>query len=574
MQFNDHRNILYNAGVETTLEYTRPERVRKKAPSIKLLISAFNIPFCPIEIVSTNVNAIILSCSFEKSRSTPAGSVILTMAGDRDALENIHLPVAGHSFFKSRWDQFGPDLRDIFKPMSIAQLWINGYCACTGFVRFCRRQASSNGAVRYIAQIDELGAIYEGNILSFDTVTAGTNDDVNDTSGSLGAAGSTGTLQQMTKIMEMSGQMGAIPLPDALQSYVRSFLLSQMWIPNSIPPFMMLSDGTPMFSRFIAAEAPLGALATMSSVEMLTVDSAMIQNAQGGNFWGFLKGLLPDPYMELFTETGGRTIVTGRFGMSMPTPMLAGMNYLVARSTPYEVLWTGISPWLATQYIYCLGALDLILGGDYVIITDDDIFDKDLGQSDSQQFTHFFANLGGRLGSAGNCSRMPPSIAGGPKVPLYPGGVRTFGRRQFEATIPATSYLAEGLSGQSLEDTYRSYRLPINVPTLATMLNVWFRNASKFNEGTVKTRCMGYARPGMYLLYLPSLSGSRVECARDIGLYYIDNVTHSYELGKPDTSTFSLIRGVPIPMDMQGGMRLLFDWEIIPPMPALFDGGL
>jgi hypothetical protein len=130
------------------------------------------------------------------------------------------------------------------------------------------------------------------------------------------------------------------------------------------------------------------------------------------------------------------------------------------------------------------------------------------------------------------------------------------------------------MDGQSLEDLYKRFRLPINVPSLATQLNVWFRNASKFNEGSVQTRCLPYARPGMYLLYLPSLSGSRVECARDIGLYYIDNVNHNYEFGYADTSMFSLIRGVPIPMDMQGGMRLLFDWEIIPPMPALFDGSL
>lgn len=79
----------------------------------------------------------------------------------------------------------------------------------------------------------------------------------------------------------------------------------------------------------------------------------------------------------------------------------------------------------------------------------------------------------------------------------------------------------------------------------------------------------------MYCLYLPSLSGRKPENSRDIGIYYIDSLTHNYELSNEGTqalTTLNLIRGVPLPTSLAKAALLLFDYEILPPMSGLFDG--
>jgi hypothetical protein len=110
---------------------------------------------------------------------------------------------------------------------------------------------------------------------------------------------------------------------------------------------------------------------------------------------------------------------------------------------------------------------------------------------------------------------------------------------------------------------------------LSNLLAVWFRNQSRFREGSVTVRGLPYARPGMYCLYIPSLSNKKVENIRDIGIYYIDSLTHNYNLGNTDlnfSTTLNLIRGVPLPMSVSQTALLLFDFEVLPPMSGMFDG--
>ena len=106
---------------------------------------------------------------------------------------------------------------------------------------------------------------------------------------------------------------------------------------------------------------------------------------------------------------------------------------------------------------------------------------------------------------------------------------------------------------------------------MSTLLNEWYRNAAKFNEGTIETTAKPYARPGMALLYLPTTDG-RAEDFRDIGIYYIDNVNHTYNLGKADRTTFTVIRGTPLPMNGMNLATLLLDWELAPVGLHLADG--
>lgn len=101
---------------------------------------------------------------------------------------------------------------------------------------------------------------------------------------------------------------------------------------------------------------------------------------------------------------------------------------------------------------------------------------------------------------------------------------------------------------------------------MSHLLNYWFRNAGKFNEGTIVVRGMPYARPGMYLLYLPTRN-DKVDNWRDIGVYYIESISDSYSIDGADTTTLNVIRGIPIPISGQNLLKILYDWEIMPIFP-------
>ncbi len=568
--------ILFNAGYETVKEFTEPDKVKKRSPWVSLKVAPFSMPFVPIELVSTDVGELIQSVSFAKSRSIPGASVQVVLAGDNRALRGVDWKITGP--LKKMWNLVGPDLTDLFRPQTMVQLWIHGYSTCTGYVLDCRRKTTPEGAITYTVDIEELGNIYQQSITSFNTILWGTE---------------THLIDDTSKLLSLGASQLGIPLAQSLKTYIWAFLVSSLlYGPRVFPPHFRLSDGLPLIYRMIALPSPIGCISNSSLISTVVTDSALFQTSAGGSFWDFLKTLCPEPFMELFTETGGRTVVSGRMipvggaagsfaglmagtattGINI-TPTLPGFNYVIARTAPYEIPWTGVSPWLPMIYPFTMGILDLLLGGDFVIITEDDVREKDLGVSGSGQYTVFNANYGGRSGSNGTTIKNRPSIARGPLNPLFSGGLRTFGHREYEAQISATSLSWNGIVGQTVEELWRRRGPAVNVPVLSSLLNVWFRNAGKFREGTIVTRAIPYARPGMALLYLPPITGTKVDNPRDLGIYYIDNVQYDYNIGKADLTTFSVIRGTPLPMSVGALASLLMDWEILPPGLGLWDGG-
>jgi len=219
-----------------------------------------------------------------------------------------------------------------------------------------------------------------------------------------------------------------------------------------------------------------------------------------------------------------------------------------------------------------MGVMELLLAGDFIIVTDDDIISKDLGQNLTGQYTAFSVPYTSGISAGKKDGAKPrPSFAWGSMNPLSSGGMSSYGVRELFASLSSTTLSWEGLVGQMLEEVNMYCGAEkIHIPALSTMLNVWFRNHAKFSEGTIKTRAIPYAKPGMIMLYLTTKDG-RYDNMRDIGVYYIDNHTYNYQIGSADTSTFSLIRGVPIPISFASTARLFFDWEILPPTPNLTD---
>lgn len=581
-QFGKGLKPIYVAGIEAVKDYTEERStIRKKVPKIRLLINPFFPPFLPIEFISEDFGGIITGANWTKSRSQANGSFTLELAADDTRFAD---KLTGWPLNKI-WKSMGASLRDLFKPMTLGQLWMDGYHVMTGYLRGCRKTLTTDKK-SYTIQFDELGALYNQNILKSYFIEVGEELFLtNSPSKGLDAA---------------ANLFGTMPLSYAINLYVNFFLGSSLnYGLKSFPtPYLSGSDLLPLAFRMVAQPTPIGGISNSSLWTHMPTD-ANIQQFGGSSFWDFLKHVAPEPFIEMFTESGGRTICTGKLvvpssissittggimaatsALTLPipginvTPMLPGFNYLIMRTMPYDNPLLGISPWHPTVYPFTLGVFDLLTAGDFVIITDEDVIEKDLGVSDAQQYTCFDVNYNGKNASGGTASGSSnrPSISSGPTLPIFPGGIRTYGPRLLETGVNASSVQWGGIALQSIQRFTRKLGPGANIRVLSTLLNVWFRNAAKFNEGTITTRGIPYARPGMVLLYLPTYKNSKVDDPRDIGIYYIDNTVNNYRIGSPDTTTFSVIRGTPIPNTIANLVTWLMDWEISPPGLNIFDG--
>jgi hypothetical protein len=565
--FTGKKKIIFNAGIESTIDYGEQKNVYK--PEVSLLFSPFGLPFIPIDIIGTDTNEVIQSLIWSKDRNNPGGLLQVEFTPDKDTLLRIQksvqdTPVA--DFFSKIWDSLGMNLEDLLKPMALCQLWIDGYHVMTGNVRSCIRNSSTENdsrTVSYSVTIDELGNLYNMNTLSLDAITldgmqAQIIDAINTASG-------------------LVAGIKGVSIADGIKAIVGAFSLT------SFEQKITFSDGFPLYLRLLALANPLGAISNLGYANAMTVDSNMFQlnstASSQSSLWSFMKSLIPTPWMEFFCESGGRTMVTD--GVGVPSVLFPSFNYVVSRSTPYSNPLIGtVSPvHIPLIAPYDLSAISMLIGGDFVIITDDIIQNKSLGFDCINQNTVFHTRYTnkGVVNAPDLADKSIKSV--GPLNPFASGGISTFGIREMFQTMDGTSMVGLGSSQSYVERIAKNtVGLPGSVfskPTLSNILATWFRNQSRFREGSVTTRCIPWARAGMYCLYLPSLTNKKPENVRDIGIYYIDSLNHSYGLSNESmdyTTTLNLIRGVPLPTSLSQAAMLLFDFEIVPPESGLSDG--
>lgn len=560
------KKVIFNAGVEASIEYIDPKKVYVN--NISLLFSPYGLPFIPIELIGTNVGTLIQSMTWTKDRSNPGGMCSIEIAPDSKIIKNMVdiLNKFSGNLYSKIWGELGVDLEDLFKPMTLCQLWINGYHVMTGTIRGCVRNAAvtnSDKTVSYTLSIDELGNIYQRDTMRLDTMMTDFQ--------SLNIADS------LTKALSTVAQIKFAPLNVGLSSLINAFLLSMTFEQG-----LTLSDGLPLSARLVATANPLGAIAKTSFALSMFENSTLFQ-LNGQTIWDYIKNFVPHPWMEIYTESGGRTMVTEPFGL--PSVLFPGFNYLVARSAPYSNPLLGVvnPSHIAETFLYELSALQMLLYGDFIIITDDDIHQKSLGFDCSNQATMFRATYSNQGASNIGVSELDkPIVTVGPLNPFASGGVGTFGKKEMVESINCVQMFDAGtITDETVEILQAVAGVSgsgiISRPALSNLLAVWFRNQCRFREGSVVTRLLPYARPGMYCLYLPSMSGKKPENLRDIGIYYIDSLNHNYELqdnSATATTTLNLIRGVPLPTTVAQTALLLFDFEVLPPMSGLFDGEL
>jgi hypothetical protein len=559
------KKIVFNAGVEATLEYSNPKK--NVSPTIQLLFSPFGLPFVPIEIIGTDVNQIVSSLSWTKDRTNPGGVLSVELVPDASTIQRIVDTINKYSgnLYSKIWGELGVDLEDLFKPMTLCQLWIEGYHVMTGTVRSCHRSASvtnTGKSVSYSLILDELGNMYNMNTMSIDTVRQdGMNLNLTDS---------------LKKAFQMIAEVKGIPLNIGIKLVLDAFSLMNLTEGVSV------SDGFPLSSRLLATSWPNGGLAQLSIASYMTTDQNIFKmHSSGGgqqSVWGFLKNNVPNPWMEFYTESGGRTIVTD--SILPPSILFPGLNYVVARTVPYSnpLLGTVNPYWLTETTLYELNALSMVAGGDFIIITDDMIHNKTLGFDCINQSTVFHARY-----TCKGATQAPDLVdrgikSAGPLNPFASGGIPTFGIREMFQTIDSTNLEGLGLVasiGSRIVKNFRSGSGIISKNALSNLLAVWFRNQSRFREGTITLKGIPYARPGMFCLYLPTLDGKKTENLRDIGIYYIDSLNHEYSLTNTDisyTTTLNVIRGTPLPTSVAQTALLLFDFEILPPQVGLVDG--
>jgi len=563
---SQNKKIVFNAGFEASIDYA--ERRTNFVPNVQLIFSPFGLPFVPIEVLGTNTNKIITSLTWTKDRNNPGGVLAVEMAPDSKIINDIVKTINKYSanLYSKIWGELGVDLEDLFKPMTLCQLWIDGYHVMTGTVRSCNRASSVSNTdknVSYSITVDELGNIYNMNTLSLDSIYL---DGMQ-----------TQIVDSFKKAFDLDATIKGTTLANGIKRLIDAFRLS------SLEQGLSFSDGFPLFYRLLSEANPLGGISNVSLANFITVDSSLFQlNSQGGgqnSIWSFIKSFIPSPWMEFFTESGGRTMVTD--GLGVPSVLFPGFNYTVARTVPYSnpILGTVNPAHLLETLPFDLNTLNLLIGGDFIIITDDMIMEKNLGFDSTNQFTVFHSRYGSKGVSSGPDLNDKGIKSIGPLNPFASGGITTFGMREMFQSIDCSSLIGLGTSASYVERIAKNiFGLPfgeISKNALSNLLAVWFRNQSRFREGQVIARNIPYARPGMYCLYLPSLSGKKVENLRDIGIYYIDSLSHEYNIQNTDLShstTLNLIRGVPLPTTVAQTALLLFDFEVLPPLAGYSDG--
>jgi hypothetical protein len=555
------KKVIFNAGAEASMEYAMPQT--NKVPQIQLLFSPFGVPFVPIEILGTNVASIIQNMEWVKDRSNPGGILSVDLAPSPEVIMDIVkiLDKVTGNIYSKIWSELGVSMEDLFKPMTLCQLWMDGYHVMTGCVRSCIQTTTSSNEDKtkiYNIIIDELGNLYNQNIMAIRTQLL---DNLNSVS-----------LDNVWAALNAVSNIYGVSVATGIQALCQAFSLT------TLAQHVKFSDGFPLFFRMMALANPLGGIANSSLMQNMVVSSCLFQTSAGQSFWEYMKNFIPSPFMEFFTESGGRTMVVEPFGA--PSVLFPGFNYIVARGVPYSNPMIGIvnPAHVPTVLSFDLTAIQMLIGGDFIIITDDDIVQKSLGFDSTNQFTMFTATY--TSGGVANAPDMnaKPIHASGPMNPFASGGIPTFGMREMEQNINCTN-LMNGGNALSYAERLIKNRISTNLaaakPALGNLLATWFRNQSRFREGSVTIKPKAYARAGMYCLYLPSLTGKKADNIRDIGLYYIDSISHKYELQNEDVSyltTLNLIRGVPLPTSVAQSALLLFDFEILPPETGWTDG--
>lgn len=565
--FNLKKKIVFNAGAEASIEYA--EQKNNFVPEIQLLFSPFGLPFVPIEIVGSNTNKIISSLAWTKDRNNPGGVLSVDFAPDAETVKEIVdiINLITGNLYSQIWGELGVEIEDLFKPMTLCQLWINGCHVMTGTVRSCKRTVSVSNEdknVSYTIMCDELGSLYNMSTASLDLII---QDGMQNT-----------IIDAIWKAFDLVADQKGVSIHDGISSLVSAFKIS------ATEQGVSLSDGLPLFFRLLSTGNPIGGIANLSLANFMTIDANMFQlHSSGGgqqSIWGLLKNFIPSPWMEFFTESGGRTMVTDTLGY--PATLFPGFNYIVSRTTPYSnpLLGTVHPSLLASVLAYDLNALSLLIGGDFIIITDDMLQDKSLGTDCINQKTIFHTNYSSKAATSAPDLSDRPVKSVGPLNPFASGGIPTFGMREMFQTIDICSNIGLGRS-KSYSDSIARNVFGMTgsiIPKRAfnNLLATWFRNQSRFREGAVTVRGIPYARAGMYCLYLPDAYGKKkVENLRDIGLYYIDSLSHNYTLSNEDvnfSTTLNLIRGVPLPISIAQSALLLFDYELLPPESGLVDG--
>lgn len=555
------KKIIFNAGVESSINYAEPSS--EYSPRIQLLFSPFGVPFIPIEIVGTKASNIVRSLNWTKDRNNPGGLFQATITPDTSVIQDIvdTLNKVSGNLYSKIWGELGVDLEDLFKPMTLTQLWLDGYHVATGYVRSCSRSASVTNEskdVSYTIVVEELGNLYNLSTTSLDYILKNTLKQQ--------------IVDSLKSAMATTANIKGVSIAQGLQAVLTAFQAT------TLKEYVTLSDGFPLAYRLQALPNPLGGLSNTGIANFMTIDSSMYELNGGNSVWNFMKSFVPSPWMELFTESGGRTIVTDGFGA--PSVLFPGFAYPVSRTTPYSNPLLGIvnPKYLAQTIPFDLNAIQMLAGGDFVIVTDEMISEKNIGVDSINQNTVFHTKYTG----AGNTSNLIDKgiKSVGPLNPFASGGVSTFGIREMFQTINWNSLQGLGVGSSYVENIIKNTiglpGLALSTHQLSNLLAVWFRNQSRFREGSITTaKPIPWARVGMYCLYLPSISGKKVDNIRDIGIYYIDSVNHNYALDDEQitcNTTLNVIRGVPLPNSLAKTAMLLFDFEVLPPESGLFDG--
>jgi len=211
-----------------------------------------------------------------------------------------------------------------------------------------------------------------------------------------------------------------------------------------------------------------------------------------GSMYNYIKSITDSPFMEVWIES------------------YKGKAYLVLRETPFtRERWENLDTWE--------GSFSEDTGHERRhTISDSEIMRESLSRSDSEAFSIFqvlFANM--PMSEEQLYNVIPPHI----DCRL----LREYGLNHLEVRMQTLSFLDEGTENPQVLERAARYR---------DWLYEWYRHNPEFESGTIVIK----GRPSIHV-------GDRIYHETLGKEFYVEQVSHSWSVGRPFTTTLGVTRG-------------------------------
>lgn len=461
----------------------------------------------------------LLSFKFDKSVSLPFGRFSFSLL-DKRASQSLDASDSSGQSLNSQ------DLRKALAAKTLVEVWINDDFICVGTVEKVSRSFSMSGGKpsrTYNVECDELGALFQKTKITDDASVLKHFQLVKE--GKKKTSKSSNSTSQKPQITSKN-QAGNLRA-----GIVR---LWKQWVEAIYNDTQFqFADGTCLTDRLVV-DMPY--MSDQLWVEKLNMH---LQASSGSDLWGAFQQVLSSPFHECWGTSGAswkniplnqsnllsgdeQTVSDAKDSDMKATLIEDGKYYLILRPTPYDHpdLMVDLEDKLLTAY-------DLPV----IYVDDSMITGKDLAVSGDDMFTMY------------QFKPEATNAAEGKKHHEHAAAydyeaLQKYGYRSLTKSLKGIKK-NKSLKNERAQDAYLSEI----VNKLQNRMVDWYKYSDRFLAGSFT--CMGNskAQEGTILNYITDARGM-IEDSEEMGIYYIQSFSHSYQFGQSFTTTYNVVRGI------------------------------